>query len=265
MAGMRSILSLDISLGLFGFPVKLYKAVNDPTEGIHFRQIHGACGTPINLVKRCASCNTDVQQGDLMKGFELAPNNFLLFSADEIAALRPETAGVLKIDGYADEDEIDEAYLTGTFYLLAPAGKDHTTFATFRDALGSRWALGKTVLYGKEQVVAIRAIDRVLSLHVIRNHNEIRNAYDVPSYSKIPEGSKADHVALMAQLMTQSTLRLDDVAFDSDSYAEAVKALVAARSAGLPNPSPAEVAPLTPSTDLMSMLKASLAAKAGAA
>ena len=33
-------------------------------------------------------------------------------------------------------------------------------------------------------------------------------------------------VTLMAQLMDQSTLRLDDVAFDSDSYADAVKALI---------------------------------------
>ena len=76
--------------------------------------------------------------------------------------------------------------LTGTVYFLAPGGRDHTTFITFRDALGGRWAVGKVVLYGREQVFAIR------------------NPLDVPSYDQIPDVSKVDHVTLMAQLMDQS-------------------------------------------------------------
>jgi DNA end-binding protein Ku len=260
MAGMRSVLNLDISLGLFGFPVKVYKATNDPNEGVQFRQLHGECKTPINLVKRCKTCNVDVAQDELLKGYELAPGNFLAFTEAEIKALKPEKAGMLKVDGYLTADEIDPAYHNGSVYFLAPGGKDPTTFTTFRDALGDRWAVGKVVLYGREQVVAIRAVEHVLSMHVVRAHNEIRSPLDVPSYDKIPGSSKADHVQLMEQLMNQSALRLDDVAFDSDSYADAVKALIEARKAGQPNPSPTETAPVTQASDLVAMLKASLAA-----
>ncbi len=188
------------------------------------------------------------------------PGNFRAFTEDEIKALRPEKAGVLKVDGYMAADEIDTSYHNGTVYFLAPGGKDHTTFITFRDALGGRWAVGKVVLCGREQVVAIRAVEHVLSMHVVRAHNEIRNSLDVPSYDQIPDASKVDHVTLMAQLMDQSTLRLDDVAFDSDSSADAVKALIDARKAGQPNPAQADAAPVAQATDLMAMLKASLAA-----
>ena len=265
MAGMRSVLSLDINLGLFGFPVKVYKGTNDPNDGVQFRQIHAACGTPINQVKRCATCDVDVPYADLGKGYELAPGNILAFTEAEIKALKPEKSGVLKIDGYMDADEIDAAYQNGVSYFLSPGGKDHATFATFRDALGDKWAVGKVVLYGREQVVAIRAVERVLGMHVIRAHSELRNPADVPSYDKIPAASKPEHVALMAQLMGATTIRLDDVAFDSDSYADAVKALVAARAAGQPNPTQPDAEPIPQANDLMAMLKASLAAKQPAA
>lgn len=264
MAGMRSVLTLDINLGLFGFPVKVYKAINDPSEGVAFRQIHGACKTPINQVKRCQTCNVDVPYGDLMKGYEIAPGNFLAFTEAEIKALRPENAGVLKVDGYMAADEVDATYHTGSVYYLAPGGKDHTTFATFREALGERYAVGKAVLYGREHVVVIRAVERVLSMHLVRAHGEIRNVEDVPSYDKIPGAAKAEHVALMDQLMGASVLRLDDVAFDSDSYADAVKALIAARTAGAPDPTPADAAPVPQANDLMAMLQKSLAAKKAA-
>src|SRR6185436_2742011 len=87
MAGMRSVLALDINLGLFGFPVKVYKATNDPTEGVSFRQTHAACGTPIFQVKRCPKCEVDVPYADLGKGYELAPGNYLAFTEAEIKAL----------------------------------------------------------------------------------------------------------------------------------------------------------------------------------
>ena len=255
---MRSILNLDINLGLFSFPVKVYKATDDPSEGVKFRQIHGACKTPINLVKRCSCCNVDVATPDLMKGYEIAPGNFLAFTEDEIKALKPEKSGILGIDGFMPEDEIDAAYLNGTTYFLSPGGKDNTAFTTFREALGSRWAVGKVVLYGREQVVAIRATANILGLHVLRAQSELRVPTDVPSYDKIPTTSKPEHIDLMGQLMDAKPLRLDDVAFDSDSYADAVKALIAARKAGAPDPAPASETPAPQATDLMAMLKASL-------
>ena len=261
---MRSVFTLDISLGLFGFPVKVYKATNDPSEGVKFRLIHGACKNPINLVKRCYSCNVDVSPSDLMKGYELGSGKFLAFSEDEIKGLKPEKSGVLALDGYMAEDEIDAAYLNGTTYFLSPGGKDTTTFTTFRVALGTRWAVGKVVLYGREQVVAIRAAANLLAMHVIRPNSELRTPVDVPSYEKVAATAKADHIEMMGKLMDASTLALDDVAFDSDSYADAVKALVAARLAGAPDPAPAADAPVAEASDLMAMLKASLAAKKAA-
>lgn len=263
---MRSVANLNISLGLFGFPVKVYKATNDPSEGIAFRQIHNACGKPINQVKRCNHCNADVQQADLLKGYEVAPGQFLNFTDEEIKALRPEAAGTIKIDGYLAAEEIDSAYHDGTVYYIAPDRGDKKkkldcdTFTTWRDALKGRWAIGKVVMYGREHVVAIRAVERVLAMHFIRTHSEIRNVFDVPGYNEIPEESKREHLELMGQLVEKQGIAIDDVVLEQDAYAQSVKELIEARKAGLPAPAQPEFVPAPAAVDLMAMLKASLAA-----
>lgn len=260
MASMRSVLNLNINLGLFGFPVKVYKATNDPAEGVGFRQVHGECGTPINQVKRCSKCEKDVQMSDLVKGYEYG-GTMLTFTEDEVKALRPEAAGTIKIEGYLAADEIDTAYQDGTVYFLKPDGKDFTTFTTWREALAGRWAVGRVVMYGRERVVAIRAVDRLLSMHYVRSHAEIRNIADVPGYDTVAEHAQADHLELMAQMIEQRTIEFDDVVIEKDAYFVAVSELIESRKAGLPAPSQAEFKPAsTPGVDLLAMLKASLAA-----
>jgi DNA end-binding protein Ku len=262
---MRSVANLTIQLGLFGFPIKVYKATNDPSEGTGFRQVHAACSHPINQVKRCAHCEVDVPWGDLAKGVEVAPGEFITISDDDLKALKPEGDGTVKIDGYLAAGELDDAYLDGTVYFLSPTGPgkkiDTDTFTTFRDALNGRWAIGKVVMYGRERVVAIRALDRLLAMHFIRTHAEVRTVADVPGYANVPETAKAEYLALMAQVMDRSPIVIDDVVLESDAYADAVRALVAARVAGSPVAQAAAAAApaATGGVDLMAMLRASLA------
>ena len=265
MAGMRAIQNLDINLGLFSFPTKVYKAANDPAEGVSFRQVHGTCGQPIHQVKRCASCAVDLAQSDLLKGYEVAPGNFLTFTEDEIKALRPARLGVVQIDGYVGDDAVSDSYYDGSVYYLSPGGKDHTTFATFRDALGPRMAIGKVVMYGREHVVTIRSTGKLLAMHFLRTHAELRHVDAVPGYAGVPDSAKADHLDLMAQLMDAQRVDFDDIVLDSDSYTDAVKALIASRLAGLPPPVPTEAPAQTATADLAAMLKASLAAAKAAA
>lgn len=268
---MRSVANFQVNLGLFGFPVKVYKANNDPKEGVSFRQLHGACAHPINLVKRCGTCDVDVPHNELVKGIEVEGGSFLTFTDEEIKALKPEAAGAISIDGYVPDGEIDAAYLDGTVYLLAPdRGKngkgDCASFVTWRDALAGRWAIAKVVMYGREHVVAIRATDRLLALHFLRTHDEIRAVADVPGYGTVPESSTPEHKALMGQLIAAKRIHLDDVVLESDAYADAVKALIASKTDGTPVPVTSETPVATGTTDsLLTMLKASLAASKGGA
>lgn len=262
---MRAVQNLQISLGMFGFPVKVYKATDDPGEGIGFRQLHKKCGNPINQVKRCQHCAEDVPSVDLLKGYEDQPGTFLKFTDEEIKALKPEAAGTIKIDGYVDGEAIDAAYQDGTVYFLSPDRGDKKkgevdTFVTFREALAGRWAIGKVVMYGREHVVAIRSVDRMLAMHFIRTHAELRNVSDIPGYTDVPEQARPDYVEMMAQLVAAQRILVEDVVLESDSYTVAVQGLIDARRAGQAAPPAPEAKPVPTGVDLMAMLKASVAA-----
>lgn len=256
---MRSILNLDINLGLFGFPVAVYKATNEPTEGIAFRQLHRVCSTPINQVKRCATCNADVPTSDLVKGYPEG-TAFITITDDELKALKPEAAGIISIAGYLSHDEIDESFHVGSVYYLKPGGKDPTTFATWREGLEGRFAIGTVVMYGREHVVAIRAFDRLLALHMLRSKAEVRLAADVPGYDKVPTTARPEHVELMRQLIERESITFDDVVIEKDKYVTAVQELIESKRTGVPLAGrPAPPAPHQ-SADIMAALKASLAA-----
>ena len=74
MAGMRSILNLDISLGLFGFPVKVYKAINDPNEGVQLPPDSRRPARRPSIWSNAARPATSMcLTQDLMKGYEIGP------------------------------------------------------------------------------------------------------------------------------------------------------------------------------------------------
>lgn len=259
----RSVAKVSVSLGLFGFPVSVYKATEEPTSGISFKILHDKCSAPINRKDSCSSCGEAVTSANSVKGFAEADGSYTILTDAEVKAVKPEAAGSLAITGYMPQIEMDPSYLDGDVYYLSPdrgdKGKgDTATFVTFRDALGDRFAIGSVVMYGREHIVAIRAFQNVLAMHFVRTHAEVRDIARIPGVDSIPTTAQADYVAMMAQVMDAKAISFPEVALESDSYADALKALIEAKRAGRPvvaeAPSPRQMA-----TDLQAMLLASLA------
>jgi len=259
---MRSVAKVDVSLGLFSFPVGVYKSTDDATTGIGFRQVHSVCGKPIAQKRTCAHCdNHDVSFADIRKGFEVGPDQFITIADEELKALRPEKDGVLEVLGFMEPDGLGDTRYVETSYFLMPGGKDATTFATFRESLGGRYAVGRVVLYGRDHIVAIEAFYAGLMMHVLRSKAELRDITEAPSYGKIPTTAREDHCTLMRQFMDMKQVRLADVAIAKDRYVTAVEQLIEAKRAGTELPAPTAIEPSAgPTVDLMAALRASLEA-----
>jgi DNA end-binding protein Ku len=262
MAGMRAILSVDISLGLFSVPVKLYTAVEEGAAGFGFRQLHRECKTPINMTRHCGHCERDIAYEEIVKGTEaivknaeggLAPG-WVTVEESELAALKPQRES-LKVLGYVGAVDIDPTYFTGSVYYLLPGSKDATAFATFRDSLGERAALGRVVLWGREHVVCVRPAGRAMTLHTMRSMAEFRRAKELPGYDALPSDSPEEYRKLMGQIMARDAIKLEDVVIVKDAYRMAVEKLVQSKAAGTEfTPEVAPEAPKTP--DLLAALQA---------
>ena len=83
-----------ISFGLVHVPVKMHAATED--KDIHFKQIHKDCGMPISYKKTCSHCDKEVGTDDIVKGFEYEKGKYVIISEDELEAIKPESAQVIK-------------------------------------------------------------------------------------------------------------------------------------------------------------------------
>lgn len=133
---MRAFWSGELALGGFiSIPVKLYTSSKEVTP--KFKQLHKSCGTPINLVRRCAKCEVDLAWEDIAKGHEVAPNEYALFTKEELAELEvTENEGVIQVIHTVAPSGISPVFLDTT-YWVASGAKRANAYITFRDALAN--------------------------------------------------------------------------------------------------------------------------------
>src|SRR3712207_71813 len=84
----RSIWTGAISFGLVNVPVKLYSAVSKKT--VRFHQLHEADGARIQQRRVCSADGEEVAYEDIVKGYEISPDRYVVISPDELEALEPK-------------------------------------------------------------------------------------------------------------------------------------------------------------------------------
>src|SRR4051812_34152763 len=91
----RSIGSLTISFGMVSIPVKLYSAT-DASRAISFNLLHKGCGSRLKQQYFCVKEEVPVAREDMVKGYEFAKDQYVMFSPEELKAL--EEAGTQSAD-----------------------------------------------------------------------------------------------------------------------------------------------------------------------
>src|SRR3982075_2738012 len=104
----RSIWTGAISFGLVTVPVKLYSAVNRKT--VRFHQLSGKSGVRIAQKRVDPSTGDEVAYDDIVKGFELTPDRYVVVEPGELEALDPKKTKAIEIEDFVALDEIDPIY-----------------------------------------------------------------------------------------------------------------------------------------------------------
>src|SRR2546423_15638183 len=112
----RSIWSGAISFGLVNVPVKLYSAVSRKT--VRFHQLHDSDHVRIQQKRICPADGEEVPYDEIVKGYELAPEQYVLIDSDELSALDPKATHTIDIEDFVDLDEIDPLYFDHGYYIV---------------------------------------------------------------------------------------------------------------------------------------------------
>ncbi len=254
----RSIWTGAISFGLVTVPVKLYSAVNRKT--VRFHQLSAKSGVRIAQKRVDPQSGEEVAYEDIVKGYELAPDRYVVVEPDELATLQPKKTKTIEIEDFVELSQIDPIFYDHPYYLApGPGGAKPYRLLLEAMAESEKVAVARVVIRSKEQLVAIRPIGDVLEMATMLFVDEI-----VPP-DQLDELPDPKEVKTTRREVDVAKQLIDSLAGDfepdrySDTYRADVLALIERKAEGKEiavQPEADEVAAPTP--DLMSALKASL-------
>ena len=248
-----------ISFGLVNVPVKLYSAVSRKT--VRFNQLNAETGNRIQQKRVDPETGEEVGYEQIVKGYELTKDRYVVITPDELDALDPEKTRTVDIEDFVDLDEIDPVYYDHPYYLVPDKGATKA-YGLLLGAMkqANKVAIARVVLRSKEQLVAIRPAGDVLMMETMLFHDEVVPAHDIDDLPESKELKATDRELKMAQQLIDSLSSEFDPSSYHDQYREKVLELIEKKASGeeiavQPDaPEPAKV------PDLMAALEASLAA-----
>jgi DNA end-binding protein Ku len=175
----RSIASLTISFGLVAIPVKLYSATVS-SERISFNLLRQKDGSRVKQQYIAVNDGKPVERSEMVKGYEFAKDQYVMFSPEELKALEDATTHAIDIGQFVPLDSVDPLYFDGTYYLAPDKGgaKPYTLLTTaLRKA--QQCAVGRWISRGKEHIVIIRALEDGLAMHQLHFQAEVRSLKDL--------------------------------------------------------------------------------------
>ena len=246
-----------MSFGLVSVPVKLYSAVSQKT--VRFHQLHATDGVRIQQKRICPADGEEVAYDDIVKGYEIAPDRYVVIEPDELAALQPEKSRTIEIEDFVELADIDPIYYDHAYYLT-PGPGGAKPYRLLLDAMreSGKVAVARVVLRSKEQLVAIRPMGDVLAMATMNFADEIVPA---DGLDELPDDVETnDRELQIARQLVDSLAAPWEPGKYRDTYRDAVLDLIDRKAAGehITVQPPPEERP-TEAPDLMSALQASLA------
>ncbi len=223
----RSIASLSVSFGLVSIPVKLYSAT-EASRAISFNLLHKACGSRVKQQYLCIKEEVVVPREDMVKGYEFAKDQYVMFSPEELKALEETGTHTAEITEFVPLESVDPVYFDKAYYL-APDKGGAKPYALLAKALREtgRCALGRWAARGKQYIVMLRPVEvdgtDGLVMQQLLYADEVRKIGDID----IPKTEVKDaELKLARQLIEQQASEAFDPAAYKDEVKERIEAAV---------------------------------------
>ncbi len=200
----RSIWSGAISFGLVNVPVKLYSSVSRKT--VRFHQLNGKTGHRIAQKRVDPDTGDEVAYEDIVKGFELTKDRYVVITPDELESLDPEKTRSIDIEDFVDLADIDPVYYDHPYYLVPDKGASKA-YGLLLHAMeeADKVAIARVVIRSKEQLVAIRpAFGRALMMETMVFADEVVSPEEIDDLPEADDLKISDRELKMAQQLIDS-------------------------------------------------------------
>jgi DNA end-binding protein Ku len=247
-----------VSFGMVSVPVKLYSALN--RKSVRFHQLSGKTGVRIAQKRVDPQSGEEVAYQDIVKGFEIAPDRYVVIEPGELETLQPKKTKTIEIEDFVELSQIDPVFYDHPYYL-APGPGGAKPYRLLVEAMREtgKVAIARVVIRSKEQLVALRPVGDVLGMATMIFADEILPPEQLDEIAEASDVKTTKRELDVAKQLVESLAGEFDPSKYSDTYREEVLALIERKAQGEEIAvQPAAEETTTAAPDLMSALKASL-------
>ena len=176
-----------LRLSLVTCPIALYPATTE-AETVRFNLINPATNNRIRMKTVDAGTGEEVLRSDLVKGYQIAKNEYVLLDKDELEGVKLESTRIIDIEKFVPRESIDRLYWDAPYHLLPDGKTGIEAFAIIREAMKQKKmvAIGRLVMSTRECICALEIEEGGLLLTTLRPAEEVRDAreLDAPDLPK---------------------------------------------------------------------------------
>ena len=220
-----------LKLSLVSCPISLFPATSE-REKISFHQLNKETGNRIRYRKVDSETGDEVEQADIIKGYEVTKGEYIELDPEELEAVAIESKRTIEIDEFVPKAEIDEIYMRDPYYIVPDGEVGQQAFAVIREAIRKEGmvALGKVVFTSREHVIALEARGKGLMGITLRYPYEVRKQdeyFDVIEDEKVPK----DMLELAMHIVDTKRGKFEPLKFE-DEYEDALQELLKKKQKG---------------------------------
>lgn len=253
-----------MGFGLVSIAVELYPV--EAPERLDLDLLDRRDNSRIRYRKVNESTGAEVQQEDIVKGYAVTKDRYVLLTDADLKAANPKATQSVDIIGFVGRDEIALIYFDRPYYVAPLKGSDKA-YTLLREALQRTGQIGiaQIVLRTRQYVAAVYPYKDALVVHLLRYHDEVR-PFDADGRKSVKGSAAAprpQELAMAQQLMKTMVTSWDPTEF-TDTYRRDVLKMIKERSKGgvrKAKANPAEETSEPRVLDLMAALKRSVERK----
>ena len=195
----RAMWSGSITFGLVNVPVRLFPAAQQKDVHFHMLTPDGKCRLRRKLY--CPDTGKEYDFKDTKRGYEVAPDEYVVIDDEELQSLKPKAARAIEISDFVDLNDIDPVYFQKPYYL-APDERGGRGYHLLWRAMTDAHMVGiaRFIMRAHEYLAAIRPLDGGLCLETMNFADEVLDIRDLPGIGSEPK-IPAKELAMARQLI----------------------------------------------------------------
>jgi DNA end-binding protein Ku len=218
----RPIWTGSLTIGLVNVTVKLYPMIYD--RGISFRFLHKNDGHPLKYQKVCTKDNKVIPWEEVVKGYEVTKNEYVIFDKEELEAVKPESDKRIRLGKFVDYFAVDPVYFDRSYVLIPDKSAEAYSLLLTAFEKKGKAGVGRITLRTKEYPTLVHAYKSALVLTTLRYAYDVIDPRGFEELQNLKEPEKSE-LDIAVKIVTDLSGEFDVTEY-KDSYKQKVEELI---------------------------------------